>query len=298
MYMGLFHKTIYAYRHHIMLGAIIIVVLTMLGTSIGNYVMFQFLPHEKTTTISSSTSHHLGDDEENAPRVSQQDNSASTVIFHGDRTKRQIALTFDADMTYGMQRNIKFGTVKSYYDDKLIAVLRKTHTKATLFLTGLWMETYPAITKDLAKDPLFELGNHSYSHPSFSGTCYGLPQVPQDELIEEVALPERMLREVTGKPNIFFRFPGGCFDTQGINIAKLAGDQVIQWDVVGGDGFNANGQQITHNVVDHVQNGSIIVMHMNGIPNEPETAIVMPTIIAELRAKGFEFVTVSELLGK
>jgi peptidoglycan/xylan/chitin deacetylase (PgdA/CDA1 family) len=70
----------------------------------------------------------------------------------------------------------------------------------------------------------------------------------------------------------------------------------VHWDVVSEDGFNDDTQGIEHNILDHVQNGSIIVMHFNGPPNEPSDVAALEVVIPELKKRGFEFVKVSELL--
>ncbi len=218
------------------------------------------------------------------------------IIFHGSRNRREVALTFDADMTYGMQEMLSSDEVQSFYDQDLIAYLTKDQVKATLFLTGLWIETYSDTAKELAKNPLFELANHSYSHKSFSGDCYGLGEMSDEEDKEEITKTQTLLKDVSGKDTKLFRFPGGCYSQTDLVSAKKAGVIPVQWDVVAHDGFNDDGEAIFHNVVDHVSNGSIIVMHMNGVPNEPQTAKVVPRIVEKLRAKGYTFVTVSELL--
>ncbi len=219
------------------------------------------------------------------------------VIFHGPRDKNKIALTFDAEMTDGMFQAVVSGKVKSSYDRRIIDILDKTQTKATLFLTGQWIELYPDITKGLAKDPLFEFGSHSYNDSSFEGYCYGLKQIPDTLQIEQIGSAEKLLREYVGIDNRFFRFPGGCYSEGDVKQVNQANDIVVHWDVKGTDGFNDNTNQIISNVVDNVQNGSIIILHMNGAPTAPKTADALPVIIFKLKQKGFEFVKVSELLG-
>jgi peptidoglycan/xylan/chitin deacetylase (PgdA/CDA1 family) len=81
-----------------------------------------------------------------------------------------------------------------------------------------------------------------------------------------------------------------------VKLVNQIGDTVVHWDVVGEDGFTENTERIIRNVVDKTQNGSIIVLHMNGAPTAPKTADALPQIIAQLQQKGFEFVKVSELL--
>ena len=217
------------------------------------------------------------------------------VILAGSRDRKVVALTFDGDMTYAMKSAVESGEVASYYDRKLFEILNQTQTKATLFLSGLFVELYPDVTRELAENPLFELSNHSYSHPTFHGSCYGLPVSPYTDE-EEIMRTEQLLKNVTGAQNNFFRFPGGCYSEEDIDIVEKSGLRVVHWDVVADDGFNNNKQAIIDKVVNNVQNGSIIVMHMNGYPNEPQTAAAMPEIVDQIRKKGYEFVTLSELL--
>lgn len=222
---------------------------------------------------------------------------SANVIFHGDRSKKQIALTFDAEMTDGMRALLVSGRVKSSYNKQIIDILDQTQTKATLFLTGMWIELYPDATKQLSNDPLFELGSHSYTDSSYHGFCYGLSQLPNTLKIEDIGATEKLLREHAGIDNRLFRFPGGCYTPDDVKIVNEANDIVVHWDVVGADGFNVNTNQIIRNVVDNVQNGSIIVLHLNGAPTAPKTADALPSIISQLKAKGYTFVKVNELLG-
>lgn len=221
---------------------------------------------------------------------------SANVIFHGPRDKKKIALTFDAEMTDGMRASYLSGAVKSSYDKRIIDVLNKTQTKATLFLTGMWIELYPDVTRELSNNPLFELGSHSYTDSSYHGFCYGLKQIPSTLRIEEIGATEKLLREHAGIDNKLFRFPGGCYTPDDVKLVNQANDVVVHWDIVGADGFNQNANQIIRNVVDNVQNGSIIVLHMNGAPTAPKTADALPSIILGLKKRGFEFVKVTELL--
>jgi peptidoglycan/xylan/chitin deacetylase (PgdA/CDA1 family) len=218
------------------------------------------------------------------------------VIFHGKRDKKEVSLTFDADMTPEMRDLLSSGQIKSYYDDSLIQVLRNLNTPATLFLTGMWIEMYPQQTSELSQDPLFELGSHSYAHSSFISNCYGLTPLSEDEKIADVGTAQMLLRRYAGIGSKLFRFPGGCYSKSDVLLIRRTGQEVIQWDVVANDGFNTNKDAVVGNVLSQVKNGSIIVMHMNGFPNDPVTSQAVPMIIKSLKEKGYSFVTVSKLL--
>jgi peptidoglycan/xylan/chitin deacetylase (PgdA/CDA1 family) len=218
------------------------------------------------------------------------------VVFHGSREKKVVALTFDADMTPKMKKEYESGKVESWYNRKVIDVLKQNHVPATLFLTGMWIELYPKEAKELAKNPLFELANHSYSHPAFQSRCYALKLIPDKLDLEEITKTQKLLHEVTGKDNHLFRFPGGCYDKIDLEIVHKLGLRVIQWDSISNDSFNTNTQSLIDNIGKSAQNGSIILLHLNGGKNAPKTAEALPTIIANLKSRGFTFVKVSELI--
>ncbi len=222
--------------------------------------------------------------------------NSGQVIFHGDRTKKEIALTFDADMTPGMKSQLETGEVASYYNKAVIDILNNTQTKATFFLAGMWIEEYRTEAQELAFSSLFELASHSYSHPSFHGECYGLGEIADNQNQQEIQKTQDLLQELTGITNTLFRFPGGCYSEVDVGIAEKNGLKVIQWDAAGRDGFNQDVISIEENVLQNVQNGSIIVLHMHGGPNAPKTAEALPKIIIKLKEQGYHFVTVSELL--
>ncbi len=222
---------------------------------------------------------------------------SANVIFHGPRDKKKIALTFDAEMTDGMRAALQSGKVKISYDKRITDTLNQTGTKATFFLTGMWIELYPDLTDQFSKNPLIELGSHSYSDTSYSGFCYGLKQLPSTIKVEDIGATEKLLREHAHFDNRLFRFPGGCYTPDDVKLVNTANDIVVHWDVVGADGFNSNTNQIIRNVVDNVQNGSIIILHLNGAPTSPKTADALPEIIRILKSRGFEFVKINELLG-
>lgn len=218
------------------------------------------------------------------------------VINKASTDKKIIALTFDADMTYGMERDLKSGKAKSWYNEDIISELKKTQTPATLFLTGLWIKNYPETTKELAANPLFELANHSYSHSGFTNPCYGLPPISNDMSGEEIAKTDDLLKEYAPNYKKYFRFPGLCHDDFDVAEAEKYGYKVIDGDVRGLDGFTHDAGGIISRVVSRTQSGSIIVLHMHGAPNAPETGNALPEIIRQLKEKGFTFVKISELL--
>ena len=192
---------------------------------------------------------------------------------------------------------MKNKVVKSWYNKDAIEFLKKENTKATIFFTGLWVATYPKEAREIADNPLFEVANHSYDHPAFTKYCFGLPFMDKTDK-DEVELAQKELIKVTGKIPMFFRFPGGCYNKINVETISRLGLTIVHWDVIGGDGFNNNENSIISNVLSRTQNGSIIVLHLNAGPYAPKTHLALYKIVPELKKRGFEFVTLSELFAK
>ena len=215
---------------------------------------------------------------------------------HAATNQKVVALTFDADMTFKMFNELKSGKIASWYNQRVIAMLRQEHVPATLFLAGLWIERYPAVTQDLSADPLFEIGNHSYSHPGFRSPCYGLASLRKSSQAVEVQKTDALLKKYTASYQNYYRIPGLCFGAGDVETIEAQGYTVIGGDVYGGDGFEKSPAKIVSNVLTHVRPGSIVILHMHGGPNAPETANALPDVISKLRLRGYTFVKVSDLL--
>lgn len=218
------------------------------------------------------------------------------VVQHGQRDKPRVALTFDADLTAAMRKRLQHGKVKSYYNKALIDELRALHVPATLFLTGMWMEQYPNVTRQLAADPLFELGTHSYDHRGFTKRCYTLGTVPRAEMLADVRRAVVLLDELDPHATRWFRFPGGCYDGTALHELAPAGVTAVGLDVPGADGFAKSPTAIIGQVLGHARNGSIVVLHMHGGDNAPYTDEAIGPIVQALRSRGFELVTVTDLM--
>lgn len=228
----------------------------------------------------------------------KEDKGSDQIIWHGPRDKKEIALTFDADITPVMVDWIHNGQVTTYDDTRITNYLLQKQIKATFFLTGLWIELYPNVTRELAQSPLFEFENHSFSHPSMVAEgCFDQPEIPASQYPFEIEKTQQLIEQYTHQTPKYFRFPGGCYNQADLELVKKEGLATVHWDDVANDGFNDNEEQIITNVLSEAKPGSIIVMHMGGeSTNVPQTANALPTIITNLKKRGFTFVTVSQLL--
>jgi peptidoglycan/xylan/chitin deacetylase (PgdA/CDA1 family) len=218
------------------------------------------------------------------------------VLDHGSRSRPLVALTFDSNLTSYMERELDSHRVASFDDVAAIDELIGMRVPATFFLSGLWIQRYPGETARLARVPFFELGSHSFAHLAFTPHCYRLGTLAPSQMAADIERSERVLRRLDPSASNLFRFPGGCYDEHGLEAARTAHVQVVQYDVVGGDAFGHSVRRIIDGTLRRVRNGSIVVLHITGGNTAPLTAQALPRIVEQLRARGFSLVTVSQLI--
>ncbi|MFI0976592.1 polysaccharide deacetylase family protein [Streptomyces sp. NPDC021093] len=214
----------------------------------------------------------------------------------GAGQEKVVALTFDADMTADQGPRAARG--EHFDNPELIASLRRWKVPSTVFMTGRWAEEYPAQTRSIGTDPLFEIANHSYSHHAFKSPCYGLPTVAPDAMRADVDRAFAAFRKA-GARNVvpYFRFPGGCYDDRALRTLGPAKVTAVQWDVVSGDAFATDADAVAEQVLAGVKPGSLVVMHCTRSA-APVTEKALRRVVPELRKKGYRFVKVSELIGR
>jgi len=203
---------------------------------------------------------------------------AARVVSHGSRRERLVALTFDACATHQA----------SGYDEAIVRVLVETRTPATLFLGGKWMLEHPAATRHLAAEGLFELAGHGVLHRH-------LTRIGDDEVRSELLWTQAVMVALTGRQGSLVRAPYVELDERVAWIGAELGLTLVQCDLPAGDPDPALGaERLRRHVIASARNGSIVVMHLNG--RGWRTAEALPGIVAGLREKGFELVTVGEML--
>jgi peptidoglycan/xylan/chitin deacetylase (PgdA/CDA1 family) len=204
---------------------------------------------------------------------------SSLLLTHGNRNRPQVALTFDLCETK---------TKPAGFDSAIVTILQEKEAPATFFSGGLWLQNHPQEAQLLASEPLFELGNHSWSH-------LDLRKVDAATITEEINATEKLLTALTGHSSRLFRLPFGTYDDRVLRSVAANGVRIIQWDVVTGDpDRNVLAAEIVDNVRRGAKNGAIVIMHANG--RGWHTAEALPQVIDLLRQRGFELVTVSKLL--
>ncbi len=212
--------------------------------------------------------------------------------------KKLIALTFDLCEQQGEVAG---------YDGAIFDYLRDQNVKATLFVGGKWMRSHAGRTEQLMLDPLFEIASHSDTHRNAriidAATLHR--EIAGPQATYEARRAEIASRQCSGQgdgstvapaPRIaLFRFPFGACNQQSLDAVNDAGLLAIQWDVSTGDPAKGQTAAAIANAMTHkTRPGSILISHANG--RGWHTAAALPLAIPKLKAMGYTFVTVSELL--
>jgi peptidoglycan/xylan/chitin deacetylase (PgdA/CDA1 family) len=195
------------------------------------------------------------------------------------------------------------------YQGATIDFLRENNIRATFFAGGKWMLTHRNRAEQLMSDPLFEVGNHTWEHRNLrllSGKALereiGDAQVSYEKVREELQSRQCLARDGQGLAHerapgrmALFRFPFGACNDASLNAVADMGLATIQWDVSSGDPWPGQRPELmVKAVLSHVRPGSIVLFHANG--RGWHTSEALPSIVGELRKRGYGFVTVSELL--
>lgn len=195
--------------------------------------------------------------------------------------QRQVALTFNAAWD---EAGIP----------EVLRELRRRGTPATFFFTGQFAERHPGAVRTIARR--HGIGNHSYSHPSFTG-------LPPDQVEQEVRATDAALRRAARTaPLPFFRFPYGDTTPQGIAQVNSLGFADIEWttDTKGylGTAHGMTVGEAVKRVAEVLAPGAIVQMHVGSADGSGEVldARALPRIIDLIEARGYEVVDLRTLL--
>ncbi len=190
-------------------------------------------------------------------------------------TDKKIALTFDDGPHYK-------------YTAQILDILKKYGIKATFFVIGVNAEKLPSQVKR-AHDEGHEIGNHTYSHPH-------LKNISVAQLESQIEKSSEVIEKITGSRPTLFRPPEGYCENSVAATAEKMGYTVILWSQDTMDWAHNTPQKISKDILCSIKCGDIILFHDFITPDTP-TPQALERIIPELLKMGYEFVTVSELLG-
>ena len=197
----------------------------------------------------------------------------------------------------------------SGYQGDIVDYLRKHKVPATFFASGKWLLTHPVRAKQVLADPLFEIGNHAWEHRNFrvisskqqraeiagSQRAY---QKTYSDLTSKMCFARPAAGVVHHQParrQTLFRFPFGACTPGAIAQVQRQGLMAIQWDVSSSDPWTGQSVRgMVKTVMRQVRSGSIVLFHANG--RGWKTGGAIPILVRRLRAQGYKFVTISQLM--
>lgn len=195
-------------------------------------------------------------------------------IVHVASAGNRVALTLDAGAS-------------AVPTPAILDTLKSAGLHLTFFLTGKWCEQNEALVRRIHAEG-HEIANHSYSHPDFR-------KLSESEMIAQLEKTSQIVARITGEGTApLFRPPYGGRDKRVLQVASNAGYTSIYWSIDSWDAFKKNitSAEIKKRILDRVRGGDIILAHCGSQP----TADALPSLIQELQGRGYEIVTVSELL--
>jgi peptidoglycan/xylan/chitin deacetylase (PgdA/CDA1 family) len=193
-----------------------------------------------------------------------------------------VALTFDAGANADGVASI-------------LATLSASHVPASFFLTGNFTSGFPAQAKAMAAAG--RTGDHSVSHPYFT-------RLTDAQIRQQVLGAQQTIKTVTGAdPAPWFRFPYGDYNAHAVSVVNSTGFVPVGWtvDTLGWEGTSGGitAAKVVSRVLGSLQPGEIVLMHCGSNPTDHSTldADALPAMISQLRARGYQFVTLDALRG-
>ena len=199
------------------------------------------------------------------------------TYWHGRRDTNAVALTFDDG--------------PSPDTENILDVLAEHHVNATFFMVGQEIESFPGIAQRVLAEG-HEVGNHSYSHPSYLFQR-------SSETRNQVKRTQDVIAETIGLTPMLARPPYGVRTPAYFGATRSLGLITVQWDVAGFDWERISPRQVADNVIRKARPGSIILLHDgNSCKNRDRknTVEALPVIIKGLRTRDLHIAPLLQLL--
>ena len=185
-----------------------------------------------------------------------------------DPDKPMVALTFDDGPEPGVT-------------ERIVSLLKNAGGRATFFIMGNRVEIYADILKS-SFDAGCEIGNHSFSHPDFLTLT--------DEQIEyEIEHTSSLVESVTGSSTYLVRLP---YASANDNVRSKVRHPIINWNIDTEDWLHRDANYVAQHILERIEDGDIVIMHDLYATTAEACEIVVP----ELIRRGFQLVTVSEMM--
>lgn len=168
---------------------------------------------------------------------------------------------------------------------KLLDMLKERGIRATFYVIGRSAEAHPEIVRRMVAEG-HEVANHTWTHPALS-------KISTARQKSEIERTSALLRELTGENPTNMRPPYGATNsTINRRMKDEFGLSVIMWSVDPQDWKYRNASRVSNHILTNTKPGDIVLAH----DIHASTIAAMPATLDGLKAKGFQFLTVSQLL--
>ncbi len=168
---------------------------------------------------------------------------------------------------------------------RLLDILRARNIKATFYVIGRSVDLYPQIVRRTAAEG-HEIGNHSYTHRLMS-------KLGDTEVRSEMSRTADSVMRASGVRMKTMRPPyGGLLQRQRELVHQEFGYPTILWSVDPLDWKRPGASVITSRILENTAAGGIVLAH----DLHAQTVDAMPATLDGLLRRGFQFVTVSQLI--
>ncbi len=226
------------------------------------------------------------------------------VFRHHDNDCMKIALTFDDGPS-------------ALYTADILDYLNDEGVRATFFVVGSQARNNPELLLREETEG-HEIGNHTDTHPRLSGKQFsvcdkcggvithdgsicpaasgGVGSCVCTALIREIEACADTVYELSERQTSLFRPPEGYCTEEISAVASAMDYRIILWNIDTRDWDRATADEIASQVLSDVQSGDIILFHDSVSRRDPQTLQALKMIIPALKERGYQFVTVSELI--
>ncbi len=208
-------------------------------------------------------------------RYKRGHNIPGKLYWAGSIQDKKIALTFDDGP-------------EEKWTPQILDILKQKNVKATFFVIGKQVQKYPEMLRQIDSEGHI-VGDHTLDHVDL--TKLGAQQV--DNEIESCA---SIIHETIGKTPKFVRPPFGFHNPVVDNAIYSKNRIIVLWSLDTEDWTGLDAAAVKARIIPKMQNGFIILQHDGENPKLTGSIQALPDIIDNLRAQGYTFVTVSELL--
>ncbi len=192
------------------------------------------------------------------------DSSDKNIVTFGSPNEKSVILTFDD----GPSRILS----------QILDVLKDENVPSMFFWQSRLLHNERPWLRVIKEG--HTIGTHSINHKD-------LVKLPFDKQLKDLQTSVNVIENVTGEKMYYFRPPFGRYNVDTIKAAQQLGLTTVMWRIASIDWeLKDKPQQIICNVVDHLEDGAIILLH-----ELKQTLHILPELIHEIRQKGYSFTT-------